>query len=332
MENRFIVSSSPHIRDNGSTSRIMLDVIIALLPATIMGVVYFGLRALMVILVTVLSCVVSEYIARRVMNRDNTIMDFSAVLTGLLLALNLPSTIPYWIAGIGGVFAIVIVKQLFGGLGQNFMNPALAARVFLLVAYTGHMTNWVKPQDNFISRMLHSSGWVNTQLDAVSNATPLGLLEEGAKQLPSYAELFFGSIGGCIGETSVIALLIGAAYLLIRRVIGPEIPLTFIATVGVFTWIFGGQQMFSGDFIYQILSGGLIIGAFFMATDYATSPMTIKGRLIMGIGCGILTSLIRLYASYPEGVSFAIILMNVVVPLIDRYTVPKSFGGEKTVA
>lgn len=316
MENKFIVSSSPHIRGSGSTSKIMMDVILALLPAAAAGIYFFGFRALAVIVVTILACVISEYISRKLMKRDNTIGDYSAVLTGLLLALNLPSTIPLWIAAVGGAFAIVIVKQLFGGLGQNFMNPALGARVFLLIAYTGHMTNWVNPRG----------------VDAVSSATPLELIKSGATELPSYAQLFIGNIGGCIGETSAAALLIGAAYLLFRNVIGYEIPLTYIGTVAVFTWIFGGASLFSGDYVYHILSGGLIIGAFFMATDYATSPVTLKGRIIMGAGCGLLTSVIRLFAGYPEGVSFAIILMNIIVPLIDRYTVPKSFGGEKTVA
>jgi len=316
LDNSFVVSSSPHLRNSASTSGIMRDVIIALLPAAVAGIYFFGLKALLVIMVTILSSVISEYIARRVMKRDNTLMDYSAVVTGLLLALNLPSTIPLWIAAVGGVFAIVVVKQLFGGLGQNFMNPALAARVFLLIAYTGHMTNWVNPKG----------------VDAVSSATPLELLKTGAAGIPSYAQLFFGNIGGCIGETSAAALILGALYLLFRGVITPEIPLTYIGTVAVFTWVFGGDSLFTGDALYHILSGGLILGAFFMATDYSTSPMTIKGRAIMGLGCGLLTSLIRLYASYPEGVSFAIILMNIAVPLIDRYTVPKSFGGEKAVA
>ncbi|MFZ5986828.1 MAG: RnfABCDGE type electron transport complex subunit D [Bacillota bacterium] len=319
MENSFVVSSSPHIRDNANTRRIMIDVIIALLPAAAAGIYFFGLRALYVIMVTVLSCVVSEYISRKVMKRESTVSDFSAVLTGLLLALNLPSTIPLWIAAVGGVVAIVIVKQMFGGLGQNFMNPALAARVFLLISYTGHMTNWVNPRG----------------IDAVSTATPLAILrgkEAVAADLPNYAQLFWGQIGGCIGETSVAALLLGALYLLVRRVIGPEIPLTFIGALAVFTWIFGGQGAFTGDFVAHMLSGGLILGAFYMATDYATSPVTMKGRIIMGIGCGLLTGIIRLYTNYPEGVSFAILLMNITVPLIDRFTVPKSFGGEKAVA
>jgi len=296
----------------------MIDVVIALAPASLIGIYFFGIRALAVILVTVASCLVSEYLVRLILKRENTISDFSAVVTGLLLALNLPPTIPLWIAAVGGAVAIIIVKQLFGGIGQNFMNPALGARVILLVSWAGYMTGWVAPGP-----------------DAVSSATPLGILKEGTEAagavLPGYMELFAGNVAGCIGETSVLALLIGAFYLLYRRVISLEIPLTFIGTVALFTWIFGGNGLFTGDFVYHILSGGLVLGAFFMATDYSTSPITSRGRLIMGAGCGLLTAVIRLYANYPEGVSFAIILMNVVVPLIDRYTVPKSFGGEKAI-
>lgn len=310
-----IVCSSPHIRDNTTTRKIMRDVIIALLPATIAGVYFFGLRALGVVLVTILSCMLSEYVARRGMKRENTLGDLSAVVTGLLLGLNLPPTMPLWIAAIGGVIAIVIVKQLFGGIGQNFMNPALAARVILLISWPVAMTNWVNPGP-----------------DAVSGATPLALLKGGEAlgELPSYMDLFIGNVGGCIGETSAAAILIGALYLLAKRIISIEIPLTFIATVAFFTWVFGGSYLFEGDAIFHLLAGGLMIGAFFMATDYATSPVTTKGRIIMGFGCGVLTFVIRLYTGYPEGVSFAIILMNIVVPLIDRYTIPKSFGGEKS--
>jgi len=318
MENNFLVSSSPHLRDNASTRRIMIDVAIALVPASLFGIYFFGFRSLLVILVTVLSCVLSEYIARKIMKRESTIEDFSAVVTGILLALNLPPTIPLWIAAVGGVIAIVIVKQIFGGIGQNFMNPALAARVMLMISWPVQMTNWVNPGP-----------------DAISSATPLALLKgkeavEGT--MPGYLDLFLGNVGGTIGETSVLAILIGAAYLLYRRVITPHIPVAYIATVALFTWVFGKDGLFTGDFIYHILSGGLMLGAFFMATDYTTSPITKKGRIIMGVGCGLLTSIIRLYTNYPEGVSFAIIIMNVVVPLIDRYTVPRSFGGEKASA
>ncbi len=319
MENRLVVSSSPHIREKANTQRIMLDVVIALLPATVVGIYFYGLKASLVVLVTVLSCVASEYLARRVLKKESTISDLSAVVTGLLLALNLPPTIPLWMAAVGGVVAIVIVKQLFGGLGQNFMNPALVARVFLLNAFVTQMTTFVAPGP-----------------DAISSATPLFQMKEFVKgneaNLAGYWDLFVGNISGCIGETSVAALLIGAAYLLFRRVIGWEIPIVFIGSVALVTWILGGQTLLTGDWVYHILSGGLMIGAFFMATDYATSPVTFKGRIIMGIGCGVLTAVIRLYTGYPEGVSYAILLMNICVPLIDRYTVPKSFGGEKAVA
>jgi electron transport complex protein RnfD len=298
----------------------MLDVIISLVPASAFGVYYFGYKALLVIITTIISCVAAEYITRRILKRENTIGDLSAVVTGLLLALNLTPLIPLWIAAVGGAVAIVIVKQLFGGIGQNFMNPALGARVFLLVAYTQAMTKWLIPG----------------QVDGVSSATPLAIIKgkeavEGV--LPNYWSLFIGSVGGTIGETSVLALLIGAVYLLLRHVITLHIPLGFIGTLAVFTWIFGGKSgLFTGDFIYHVLAGGLILGAFFMATDYSTSPVTKKGQLIMGIGCGLITGVIRLFANYPEGVSFAILLMNIATPLIDRYTVPRSFGGEKAVA
>lgn len=318
MEKSLLVTSSPHLRSEDTISRIMLDVAVALLPAALTGVYFFGARAILVIFVAVLSAVVSEHIACKAMKKESAISDFSAVVTGLLLALNLPVTIPLWIAAVGSVIAIVIVKQLFGGLGQNFMNPALGARVILLVSWPAQMTNWLVPG-----------------ADTVSSATPLAIIKgkeafEGA--MPGYMDLFLGRVGGCIGETSVLALLIGAAYLVYRRVITLETPLTFIGTLALFILIFGGNSLFTGDFVYHMLSGGLMLGAFFMATDYSTSPVTFKGRVIMGIGCGLLTGIIRLYTNYPEGVSFAIILMNLVVPLIDRYTMPVSFGGEKKVA
>ena len=318
MEKTLLVSSSPHLRDGATTRRIMIDVVISLIPASAAGVYFFGPRVLLVILTTVLSCVLFEYLARKAMKRESTIQDFSAVVTGVLLALNLPPSIPLWVAAVGGFIAIVIIKQLFGGLGQNFMNPAMGARVFLLIAYPKYMSSWIIPGT-----------------DAVSSATPLSIIKgtEGAvEQLPDYIDLFLGKAAGCIGETSVLALLIGAAYLVYRRVIGLEIPLTFISTVALFTWIFGEDTLFTGNFMYHILSGGLIIGAFFMATDYSTSPVTTKGKIIAGIGCGLITSIIRLYKNYPEGVSFAILLMNIATPLIDRFTVPRSFGGEKPVA
>jgi electron transport complex protein RnfD len=321
VEDIFIVASSPHLRDKSSTRNIMLDVIIALIPAIISGIYFFGARVIWVILLTVLSCVASEYITRRLMKRDNTLGDLSAVVTGVLLALNLPPSIPLWIAVVGGIVAIVIVKQLFGGIGQNFMNPALTARVILLVSWPVHMTKWITPG----------------QPDVISSATPLAMIKKGHEVVegilpPGYMDLFIGKVGGCIGETSALALIIGAAYLFYKRVITPEIPFTFIGTVALFTWIFGGDSLFTGDFIYHVLAGGLLLGAFFMATDYSTSPVTSKGKIIMGVGCGLLASIIRLYTNYPEGVSFAILIMNITVPLIDRFTIPKSFGGEKASA
>lgn len=319
MDNQLLVSSSPHLRSGDTTKGLMLDVIIALVPAILAGIYYFRTRALFVILVTVAACIVSEHLARKAMNRESTISDLSAVVTGILLALNFPSTLPLWIAAVGGAIAIVLVKQVFGGLGQNFMNPALAARVILLVSWPVQMTNWVAPGP-----------------DTVSSATPLALIKSGkevvAGSLPDFASLFIGNIAGCIGETSVIAILIGAAYLFYRRVITYEIPFYYIVSISLFIWIFGGSALFTGDFIYHILSGGLMLGAFFMATDYTTSPVSPKGKIIMGIGCGILTGVIRLYTNYPEGTSFAILLMNIVTPLIDRYTIPRSFGGEKASA
>lgn len=319
MENNLLVSSSPHFRSAVTTNKIMRDVIIALLPAAASGIYFFGIRTLLVMITTIIACVISEYLVRKIMKRENTIGDLSAVVTGLLLALNLPSTIPLWIAAVGGVIAIILVKQIFGGLGQNFMNPALTARVILLVSWPVQMTKWVIPGP-----------------DAVSSATSLAILkgkEAIDAALPSYFNMFIGNISGSIGETSVLALLIGAVYLLFRKVITFEIPAAFIGTLSLFTWAFGGKEgLFTGDFISHVLAGGLILGAFFMATDYSTSPMTFKGRLIMGFGCGLLTGVIRLFTNYPEGVSFAILLMNIATPLIDRYTIPTSFGGEKASA
>ena len=291
----------------------MLDVIIALMPATLAGFYFFRMRAVLVVLVTILSCVITEYLMRIILKRDQTIYDLSAVLTGILLGLNLTAAVPLWIAAVGGIVAIAIIKQLFGGLGQNFINPALGARVILTVSWTKEMTQWVAPGP-----------------DAITTATPLGLLKEGGA-LATYADMFWGNIGGCIGETSAIALLIGGVYLIIKRIIAPEIPLIYIGTTALLTWILGPTGLFTGDVLYHILAGGLLIGAFYMATDYVTSPITEKGRIIFAFGCGVLTAVFRLYSNMPEGVSFAIILMNIVTPLIDRYTIPTSFGGGKNV-
>jgi electron transport complex protein RnfD len=295
----------------------MLDVLIALVPALGAGAWFFGLAALLPILFATAGALLGEY-ATRVwfLKRDNRLGDLSAIVTGILLGMNLPPSIPLPIAFIGGIVATGLVKEVFGGLGQNFMNPALAARVLLFTAWMQPMTHWVPP---------------HMPLDGVTSATPLAILKglEGAGTLPSYLDLFVGGIGGCIGETSALALLIGAAYLVVRRVISLEIPLVYIGTTALFVWVFGAKTvLFQGDVLAHVLSGGLMLGAWFMATDYATSPVTMKGRILYAAGMGLLTGLIRIYTNYPEGASFAILIMNAFAPLIDRYTVPKSFGAE----
>ena len=321
MENRLFVCSSPHLRDNATTQRIMLDVIIALLPPAAAGIIYFGLRSALIIAVTIAASVLTEYLMRKGLKRDQTISDLSAVVTGLLLALNLPPSIPVWIAIVGAVIATGLIKQLFGGLGQNFMHPALGARVILVVAWAKQMTTWTEPL-----------------ADAVASATPLSLLDATATATPvggtdwySYMDMFLGKIPGCIGETSALAILLGFVYLLARGVITWHIPVIYTGTVALLTWVLGPEGLFTGDPLYHVLAGGLLIGAVFMATDYATSPMTRKGTVIYATGCGLLTVLFRLYGNMPEGVSFAIILMNILTPLIDRHTIPVAFGGEKGV-
>ncbi len=291
----------------------MLDVLIALVPATAAAVYFFGVRAALVIAVTTAASVLAEFVSNKIMKKPITIGDLSAAVTGLLLAFNLPPGIPLWVAAIGGVFAIVVAKQLFGGLGMNFINPALAARAFLMASWPVFMTTWTTPM-----------------VDAVSSATPLAIIksaEAAGATPPSIAQLFLGNVAGCLGETSALAILVGAAYLVVRRVITLETPLAFIGTVAAMTWVLGGKGLFSGDVPYHLFAGGLMLGAFFMATDYPTSPITWKGKIIFGVGCGLLTSVIRLYGGYPEGVCYSILLMNLAVPIIDKFTVPKSFGG-----
>lgn len=317
MENRLFMSSSPHIRSDASTSRIMLDVLIALMPATAAGIYFFGSDAAITIAVCVISCVLFEYLTRKLLKRSNTISDLSAAVTGLLLALNLPPEIPKWMAVVGSFFAIVIIKQLFGGLGQNFINPALGARVFLLVSYGTKMTQWTTPR---------GADAITGATDTVSVATPLGLLKSGGT-LPGYVDMFLGKTAGSLGETSALALIIGGIYLLIRKVISWEIPVIYIGTVALLSWILGPNGFMTGDPLYHVLAGGLLLGAIYMATDYTTSPMTRKGAVIYAFGCGLLTVIFRLYTNMPEGVSYSILLMNTAVPLIDRYTVPKPFGG-----
>ena len=317
MENsRFLVSSSPHIRSGETTQKIMLDVIIALMPALLAGVFYFGLNALTLTAVAVAFAVATEAVMQKILGKPVTVNDLSAVVTGILIAFNVPVTLPLWMVAVGSIFAIAIAKQCFGGLGYNFINPALAARAMLLASWPVRMTGWVAPG-----------------ADAVSTATPLAILKGGeaaGQALPGLWDMFIGNIGGCIGETSVLALIIGGAYLLYRRVISYRIPLVYIATVAVHSFLFGG---FDADtMIYNILAGGLFLGAIFMATDYSTSPMSPKGQIIFAIGCGFLTSLIRFYGGYPEGVSYSILIMNVATPLIDKYTMPRKFGEVKKSA
>ncbi|HIT64235.1 MAG TPA: RnfABCDGE type electron transport complex subunit D [Candidatus Ventrimonas merdavium] len=298
------VSSSPHVRSHENTQSIMMDVMIAMLPATAFGVFQFGLNALLVLIVTVAACVLSEYVFEKITKRTNTIYDLSAVVTGMILALNMPADIPLWIPALGGIFAIVVVKQLYGGLGQNFMNPALAARCFLLISFTGQMSTFT--------------------LDGWSGATPLAVIKGGGTV--DLAAMVIGKIPGTIGEVSVIALLIGAAYLVVRKVISLRIPVAYILTTAVFVFIFGQQDL--NYVLMQVCGGGLIFGAFFMATDYVTSPITPMGQIVFGILLGLLTGLFRIFGGSAEGVSYAIIISNLLVPLIERATMPKAFGKE----
>lgn len=325
LQNNLIVSHAPHIKTKDTVQMTMLDVVIALLPALLAGIIVMGYRAAVVTGVCVAACVVFEWLWCKMLKKPVSVTDLSAAVTGMLLAYNLPVTIPLWIAVIGSFFAIIIVKQFFGGLGHNFMNPALAARAFLLTSWAAHMTTWVAPFTK-----LHLFG----NVDVVTQATPLALIKGGAAaaELPGYFSLFLGNVGGCIGETSVLAILIGAAYLVIRRVISLRTPVAYLITVGILTFIFGGDGFFNGDWLYHLLSGGLMLGAFFMATDYTTTPYTPKGQIVFGIGCGILTAVIRLWGGYPEGVSYSILLMNIAAPLIDRFTAPKRFGRKEAKA
>ena len=304
MSKLFNVSSSPHVRSSETTRSIMMDVAIAMLPATAYGVFQFGLHALLVLIVTILACVLSEYVYEKGMKKPITISDFSAVVTGMILALNMPATIPLWIPALGGVFAIIVVKQLYGGLGQNFMNPALAARCFLLISFAGKMSSFT--------------------LDGWSGATPLAAMRNG--ETMDLAFMFIGKIPGTIGEVSVIALLIGAAYLVVRKVISLRIPLTYIITTAVFIFIFGNHDPYY--VACEVCGGGLIFGAFFMATDYVTSPVTPAGQYVFGVVLGLLTGIFRLWGASAEGVSYAIILSNLLVPVIEKATLPAAFGRE----
>lgn len=309
MEKLLNVSSSPHVRDKSSTTRIMLDVCIALLPACAFGIYNFGIRALLVLVVAVVTCVLSEFIYEKIMHKPITISDLSAVVTGLLIGMNMPSTIPLWMVAIGSVFAIIIVKQLFGGLGQNFMNPALAARCFLLISFAGKMTTFT--------------------YDGVTGATPLAVLREEGVAGIDLLDMFLGTTGGVIGETCVPAILLGGLYLIIRRVIAPTIPVVYIAAFSVFMLIFGGEGFDLTFLAAHLCGGGLMLGAFFMATDYVTSPVSTSGKVVYGIILGSLTGLFRVFGNSAEGVSYAIIFTNLLVPIIEKLTVPLAFGVKR---
>ena len=308
MSDQYKVSSNPHVRDNNSTTSIMLDVIIALIPATIFGIYNSGdnaIHAALLILVCMGCCAGFEYIYQKCMKKEVTVSDMSAMVTGLLLALNLPSTLPIWMAVVGSAFAIIVVKQLYGGIGQNFMNPALAARCFLILSFGARMTTFV--------------------YDGVTGSTPLYVLKNNGS-VDSVKEMFIGNIGGTIGETSVIALLIGAAYLLVKKVIDFRIPFFYILSFSIFVVLFGDKTFDYGYLLTHLCGGGLMLGAFFMATDYVTSPITPMGRIIYGIILGVLTAIFRIFGPNAEGVSFAIIFGNLLVPLIDKVTRPRPFG------
>ncbi len=312
--NKLIVLNSPHLHSRESVSRIMWTVIACLVPAGIAGVVIFGRDALTTITLAAGSALICEWLIGNLTKRKFSITDGSALLTGLLLAYNLPPRVPFWIPIIGAVFSIAIAKLAFGGLGQNIFNPALVGRVFLVASWPKYLTAFTKPFN----------------YDAVTSATPLALLKEGklVEHISNW-NLFLGVRGGCIGEVCIIALLAGALFLMLRGYISWHIPISFIVTTGMLTWIFGAKQFFTGDWLFHILSGGLILGAFFMATDYVTSPLTRKGHLIFGIGCGVLTAVIRLWGGYPEGVSYSILIMNAATPLIDRYSKNRIYGTQK---
>lgn len=316
MSNLLNVSSSPHVRSGETTKSIMYDVIIALIPATLFGIYNFGVRALMLILACVVTCVLTEYIYQKCMKLPLTVSDGSAMLTGLLLALNLSSTFPLWMAMLGSVFAIIIVKQLFGGIGQNFMNPALGARCFLMVSFAGKMTSFA--------------------YDGVTGATPLAVIKASdgsvkdalAANGTSVMDMFIGTIGGTIGETCVPALLIGFAYLLVKKIISWRIPVIYVAVFGIFALLFGGHGFDLTYLAAELCGGGLMLGAIFMATDYVTSPITPKGQFVFAVCLGLLTGIFRIFGGSAEGVSYAIIICNLLVPLIEKVTMPVPFGKE----
>ena len=322
MENKLIVSSSPHVRTNKDTSYIMKQVVIALLPATLAALFFFRLSALNVIFFCVTGSVGAEFLCQKISKQESTIGDFSAVVTGLLLAFNVPASLPWWMCLLGAAFAIIVVKMVFGGIGNNFVNPALAARAFLLASFPVAMTLWTRTGVNWVS-----SG----NIDAYTTATPLSFFKAGSNGVSSLADsgisisnMLIGNIGGCIGETSAVLIILGVLYLMYKGIINYVIPTFYICTVAILMFILGG---FNFTFvIYELLAGGLMIGAFFMLTDYTTSPMTKKGQIIYAVLAGLITTVIRLYGGYPEGVSYSILFVNIMTPLIDKYTKTKVFG------
>lgn len=305
---KLLIEPSPHIRSSMTTQKIMLHVLIALFPSVVAGTIIFGLRALLLVVLCATFSVLAEFVYNKIVKREQTVSDLSAVVTGVILGLNLPPELPVYMAIIGCVAAIVVVKQFFGGLGQNFANPAITARIILMLSFTSYMTTWSDP-----------FAYANNT-DAVASATPLV-----AEELPSYMDMFLGVRGGCIGETCIAAILLGGIYLVSLGIINPVTPVAFIGTVALCTFISGG------DVLIEIMSGGLVFGAVFMATDYATTPITPAGKLIFAIGCGLITVVIRNFGTLPEGVSYSILVMNILSPLIDRYVKPRPFGFKKEV-
>ena len=310
---KFVVTSSPHIRGKRNTQQIMLDVVLALIPALLAGTIIFGMRALIVALVCIAAAVVAEWVCGMILYHRNTVKDLSSVVTGLLLALTLPATVPYWLAAVGSVFAIVVVKGFGGGLGKNVFNPALGARAFMMMFWPVHLVRYIAPGT----------------VDGVASATPLHHMVMPALPEESIGQMFMGNIGGCIGEVCTLALLIGGIYLMVKGVISARIPVSYLGTVAVLTLVFSkGDNAFLW-MLYSLLDGGVVLGALFMATDYATSPVTPKGQIIYGIGCGVLTVIFRYFGLFPEGVTYAILLMNACAWAIDRYSAPRRFGTKK---
>ncbi len=305
---KLLIEPSPHIRSSMTTQKIMLHVLIALFPSVVAGTVIFGLRALLLVVLCATFSVLTEFVYNKIIKREQTVSDLSAAVTGVILGLNLPPELPVYMAFIGCVAAIVVVKQFFGGLGQNFANPAIIARIILMLSFTSYMTTWSDP-------FAYANG-----TDATASATPLV-----AEELPSYLDMFLGNRGGCIGETCIAAILLGGIYLVSLGIINPVTPVAFIGTVALCTFISGG------DVLIEIMSGGLVFGAVFMATDYATTPITTAGKLIFAVGCGLITVVIRDFGTLPEGVSYSILIMNILSPLIDRYVKPRPFGFKKEV-